>query len=347
MHILGKIVGRLLSIAIILGALAASIYVTRLTYHQPRTDDAAVRANLVGIAPHVSGPIVELYVEDNQEVEAGDLLFVIDPQPFEVELERSKAALLLTQSEVRALSNAVAAATVDVKRLKDESTYAGDHVKRIEQLVGDKFVTQDRFEEARVKQRSAMASLERAQQELARQKNSLAQFGDVNARLKAAEAAVHGVELNLSYCRVRAPFKARVTNLNISIGEYARAGQQVFALVDTRAWYIIANFQETYLEAIRPGMEVEVFLMSYPNQRFHGIVQGLGWAVALDDGSSVGVLPEVKRTVNWVRLAQRIPVRIKLDEPDPDRPYRMGMSAVVTIRGGRNPGDASAGGATP
>jgi multidrug resistance efflux pump len=169
----------------------------------------------------------------------------------------------------------------------------------------------------------------------------------VNARLKAAEAAVQGVELSLSYCRVRAPFKARVTNLNIAIGQYARAGQQVFALVDTRAWYVIANFQETYLESIRPGMEVEVFLMSYPNQRFRGIVQGLGWAVAPDDGNSVGVLPEVKRTVNWVRLAQRIPVRIKLDKPDPDRPYRMGMSAVVTIRGGRNLGDASSGSAAP
>src|SRR5215813_11228282 len=142
-HFLLKVVGRIIGAAILLGAIGASIYVTKLNYRQPRTDDAAVRANLVGIAPHVSGPIVELHVQDNQEVEAGDLLFVIDPQPFEVELERAKAALMLTQSEVRALSNAVAAATVDVKRLKDESTYAGDHVRRLEQLVGDKYVTQD------------------------------------------------------------------------------------------------------------------------------------------------------------------------------------------------------------
>src|ERR671925_1742369 len=140
MHLLLKTLGRLIGTAIVLGALAASVFVTRLSYHQPRTDEAAVRANLVGIAPHVSGPIVELHVEDNQEVEAGDLLFAIDPQPFEVELERARAALLLTQGEVRALSNAVAAATVEVKRLKDESIYAGDQVKRIEQLVGDQLV---------------------------------------------------------------------------------------------------------------------------------------------------------------------------------------------------------------
>jgi multidrug resistance efflux pump len=332
--------------AIILGAIVASIYVTQLNYRQPRTDDANVRANLVGIAPHVSGPIVELNVVDNQEVGEGDLLFVIDPRPFEVELQRAKAALLLTQSEIQALSNAIAAATVEVKRLEDESAYAGDHVKRLGSLVADKFVTPDRFEEAQVRRRSALASLERARQELARQKNLLAQFGDVNARLQVAEAAVHAAELNLNYCRVYAPSKARVTNLNISQGEYAQAGQRVFTLVDTRAWYIIANFQETYLDSIRPGMAVEVYLMSYPNRRFHGTVQGLGWALAPEDGASSGGLPAVQRTLNWVRLAQRIPVRIKLEDPDPEHPYRMGMTAVVTIRGERDNSDAPAGGVT-
>jgi multidrug resistance efflux pump len=299
----------------------------------------------VGIAPHVSGPIVELNVVDNQEVQEGDLLFVIDRRPFAVELERAKATLLLTQSETQALSNAIAAATAEVKRLEDESAYAGDHAKRLGSLVADKFVTQDRFEEAQVKQRSALASLERARQELARQKNLLAQFGDVNARLQAAEAAVRGAELNLGYCRVHAPFKARVTNLNISQGEYARVGQQVFTLVDTRAWYVMANFQETYLDSIRPGMEVDVYLMSYPNRRFRGTVQGLGWAIAPEDGASVGGLPAVQRTLNWVRLAQRIPVRIRLEDPDPVHPYRMGMTAVVTVRGGDNR-DAFAGGVT-
>lgn len=344
--LLRKVVGRIIGLAIVLGAIAAVVHVTRLNYSQPRTDDANVRANLVGIAPHVSGPIVELNVVDNQEVQEGDLLFVVDPRPFEVEVERAKATLLLTQSETQALSNAIAAATAEVKRLEDESTYAGDHAKRLGSLVADKFVTQDRFEEAQVKQRSALASLERARQELARQKNLLAQFGDVNARMKAAEAAVHGAELNLGYCRVRAPFTARITNLNISRGEYARAGQQVFTLVDIRAWYVIANFQETYLDSIRPGMGVDVYLMSYPNRHFRGTVQGLGWAIAPEDGASVGGLPAVQRTLNWVRLAQRIPVRIKLEDSDPEHPYRMGMTAVVIVRGDRDSSGASVAGAT-
>jgi len=114
--------------------------------------------------------------------------------------------------------------------------------------------------------------------------------------------------------------------------------------VDTRAWYVMANFQETYLDSIRPGTGVEVYLMSYPNRRFRGTVQGLGWAIAPEDGASVGGLPVVPRTRNWVRLAQRIPVRIKLEAPDPEHPYWMGMTAVVTVRGERDNGDDSAGG---
>src|SRR5262249_27325736 len=173
---------------------------------------------------------------------------------------------------------------------------------------------------------------ERARRELDRQRQLLAQFGDVNARIAAAQAAVHGAELDLQYCYVRAPFDALVTNLNIAQGEYARAGQQVFALVDRRAWYVLANFQETYLDSIRPGMPVDVYLMSYPSRRFRGTVQGIGWAILSQDARTEGVLPDVQPSLNWVRLAQRIPVRIELEPPDPERPYRMGMTAVVTVR---------------
>ena len=326
-------VGLLLGTAIVVAAVAVGLYVWRITYHQPRTDDAMVRANLVGIAPHVGGPLVELNVVDNQPVKQGDLLFVIDPRPFEIELERSRAALLLTRSEVAAISSAVEAAGAEVTRLEAESSYASEHVKRLEPLLPKQFVTRDKYEESQVNARATLAALTRARQELDRQRSLLSQFGDVNAHIAAAEAEVHKAELNLDYCRVRAPFDAYVTNLNIARGQYALAGQQVFALVDSRAWYVLANFQETYLDSIRPGMPVDVFLMSYPNHRFRGTVQGIGWAVLPQDGGTVGVLPDVKQTLNWVRLAQRIPVRILLEPPPPDRPYRMGMTAVATVLG--------------
>ena len=334
--------GRLIGAAIVLGAIAISAYVWRVTYVEPRTDDALVRANIIGIAPHVGGPIVELDVVDDQQVHQGDVLFVVDPRPFEVALESARAAALLTQSEVAAISRAVQAAAADVTRLEAESAYATDHVKRMEPLLAKKFVTQDKYQEAQVQAHTSINALERARAELDRQRSLLAQFGDVNARQAAADAAVRAAELNLEYCRVHAPFDARVTNLNIALGQYAQAGQQVFALVDTRTWYVLANFQETYLDSIRPGMNADVFLMGYPNHLFHGTVRGIAWAIEPTDGANIGVLPDVKQTLNWVRLAQRLPVRIQLETPDPARPYRMGMTAVVTIRPGASATETAA-----
>ena len=326
--------GRALSVAIVLGAVLLVVWISRNGYRRPRTDDALVRANIVGIAPHVSGPIVELSVVDNQEVAEGDLLFTIDPRPFEVELQRARAQLLLARSEVEGLERAVASAEAELRRLAPEAAFASDHLKRLQGLTADQFVTQDRFEEARVKALASGAALERARADEARQRALLAQFGEVNAHIAAAEAAVRAAELDVGYCQVRAPFPARVTNLNISRGEYARVGEPVLALVDTRAWYVLANFEESYLASIRPGMAAEVSLIGYPARRFHGTVQGIGWAVRPSDDRTVGVLPEVRPTLNWVRFAQRIPVRVRLDPPEPGYPYRMGMSAVVTIVGG-------------
>jgi len=144
---------------------------------------------------------------------------------------------------------------------------------------------------------------------------------------------VRAADLDVGYCQVRAPFDAYVTNLNIAVGEYARQGQRVFALVDNRAWYVLANFSETYMSSIKPGMEADVYLVTYPRRSFRGVVQGIGWATRPDDGETVGVLPAVQRTLNWVRLANRFQVRVRIEERDADHPFRMGTTAVVTIRG--------------
>jgi multidrug efflux system membrane fusion protein len=187
--------------------------------------------------------------------------------------------------------------------------------------------------QARASRAAASAGIDQAHQDRSRAQALLAQYANRNARLAAAEAAVQSAQLDVGYCRVTAPFDAYVTNLNTAVGEYARQGQQIFALVDDRAWYVMANFRETYMASIKPGMTAEVYLMSYPGRRFRGVVQGIGWANHPDEGATVGVLPAVPRTLNWVRLASRFPVRILLEERDPERPFRMGTTAVVTIKG--------------
>lgn len=330
-------IGRILGTAMVLGAAVSTLWVWWLTYRNPRTDDAAVRANVVGIAPAVSGPIADLRVVDNQLVHEGDLLFVIDRRPYVARLEASRAALALAKADLAAQRDAIGAAASALAARSAEEAYAADYLRRVEALLGRGFVTADKVEEARTRLRAATASRESAAKERERAEKLLAQFGDLNARLEAAKAALHSAEIDVGYCSVRAPFEGYVTNLNIAVGQYARTGEQVFALVDNRSWYVMANFRETYLGVIEPGLEADIYLLSYPNRRFHGVVQGIGWAVQPTDATGADGLASVERTLDWVRLAQRFPVRIRLEPPDAAYPYRMGTTAVVTIRGRPRP----------
>jgi multidrug resistance efflux pump len=326
-------VGRLLGIAIVVGTalvIARALYVS---YKRPLTDDATVRADLIGIAPHISGPLTELRVVDNQAVHQGDLLFVVDPRPYEARLAQAEAELRLVEREIEAQRNDIAAAGSTLHERQAEYDYASDYLRRIEPLLSRQFVTEDAVEEARTRRHTASAALARSREELRRATNLLAEYGTFNARRDAAEARVRSARLDVDYCRVRAPFDAYVTNLNIAVGEYAVEGRQIFALVDRRSWYVIGNFRETYLRHVRPGMAVEVYVLNYPRKRLRGEVQGIGWAVQQPDGPTSGLLPPVQPALNWVRLAQRFPVRVRLVDPPDDLPLRVGQTAAVTVLG--------------
>ncbi len=353
------LVGRSLGILIILGAVATGSLVWHINYRNPRTNDAMVRANIVGIAPEVSGRIVDLPVEDNQYVKQGDLLYVIDPRPYQAKLDQARANLLIAEKEVdsrRAASGSAeiaierlehqrAAASAEVSRIEAEDEYLHNYLERLEPLAEKQYVTADQLKQAhsrytasraaladaQAKELSARSAIDEAKSDSRRAVSLIAQVGNVNARIEAAKAAVTTAELDLEYCYVRAPFNAYVSNLNTREGEYAKAGTQIFALVDDRHWYVIASFKETYLKSIKPGNEAEVFLVGYPGKRYRGVVTGIGWANSPDNIKQQGVLPEVQRTLNWVVLASRFPVRIEVKERDPEHPLRMGMTAFVTV----------------
>jgi len=373
---------------VIVIAAAIMVVVTLLQWElRPQTDDATVRANFVGIAPQVNGHIVEIHVRDNQKVNQGDLLFLIDPRPYEIALERARATLALTRKEVDGLKNGAATAfagvskaeaqlnasaadvtrremdpvvaDAEIARLEAQFQHADEHLKRVEPLLPLQFVTTDKVEEARTQRAAALealneakarkraavaslvatraqhiateAALQQARTERARAQDAIGQYEGINARIAAAEAAVHSAELDLNYCRVVAPFSGLVVNMNISNGAFARAGAEVFTLVDTSTWYVVANFRETQLKHISAGAPVDVYLQSHPGKHFRGSVVGLGWAVLPENGTSVGGLPRVERSLDWIRLAARFPVRIKVDNPDDS--FRLGASAVATVSG--------------
>ena len=410
-----RIVGRVLGALIVAGA-AIAVVVTLLQWEtRPQTDDATVRANFVGIAPQVSGHIVDLRVRDNQEVHQGDLLFVVDPRPYEIAVAKARASLALTRKEVDGLRNGLStaeagvarasaqldasaadvvrretdpvAADAEIARLeaqrvaseaalfraRSDLRYAEDYVTRVEQLLPEKFVTEDKVDDARTKRTSAAmaaeqartsvvaidaaldearakkraavaaltatraqhvateAALRQSKSDRAKAEDSIGQLANMNARIAAAEAAVHSAELDLEYTHVRAPFSGRVVNLNISTGAFARTGVEVFTLVDNGTWYVMANFRETQLRHIPAGAPVDLYLQSQPGRRFRGTVVGLGWAVLPENGTSVNGLPRVERSLDWIRLAARFPVRIKVENPDES--FRIGASAVATVHG--------------
>ena len=330
-----RVIGRAIGVLIVLAAIALSVYVTQLYYVYPRTDDAYVRANVVGIAAHVSGPIVQMPIEDNQHVKQGQLLFVVDPRPYQSVVDRAEADLALTNLEIEALADSIRAARSRETQINAELAYDKQYLDRIQPLLKRHFVTANDVFNARSRLEADEAAVASAHSEVSKAQNDLGQYGDINARRKAAEAALYDAKLNLEYCHVLAPFDAYVTNLNITVGQYANEGHEVLSLVDNRTWYVMANFRENFLGRIRPGMRAQVYLLSYPSKRFRGRVQGVGWALYQNNGASVQGLPQVEETLNWVRLSQRFPVRIILESGDPAFPFRMGATAVVTIEGDR------------
>jgi multidrug efflux system membrane fusion protein len=390
--------GRILSGVIVIGVIASGLVVLHDVNHYPRTDDAEILANFIGIAPQVEGPLVRLNVHDNQYVKQGDLLFEIDERPYRYALEKaiSDRATLEGQvsderKKIAALTSAVSvaaanihsaeadvtrsAAAVDqaradvenaeeaVSRVRAEWTYASNNLHRVEPLLAKQFVTVDQVDRARTSEVAQAQALKQAESQLrqaqaalqsvlAQEEHSKSTLTESKAQHEQSQNAVTTLEplinqrgakmsaidtarYNLNNCRVYAPFDARITNLTISEGAYAHVGQQMFVLIDARTWWAVANFREGQLQRIAPGMPADVYVLSKPNERFSGVVDSIGFGVT-PDADVVGRLgeglPDVQRSLNWVHLASRYPVRVRVRNPPPDL-FRVSESAVVVIRG--------------
>ena len=257
----------------------------------------------------------------------------------------------------------VANAEQGVNRAKAEWTYASNNLHRLEPLLSKQFVTVDQVDRARTSEIAQSEALKQAESQLrlaqAALQSALAQYERSGASLDESKAqhqqarhavttleplvnqrgarasAVKDARYNLDNCRVYAPFDARVTNLIISEGAYAHIGQQVFTLIDARIWWAIGNFREGQLRHIAPGMRADVYVLSRPDVRFSAVVDSIGFGVTPDPdviGRLQPGLPDVQRTLNWVHLASRYPVRVRVQNPTPEL-FRVGESAVVKICG--------------
>jgi len=389
--------GTIVSVAIPAATLITGLLVIAQTARYPRTDDAEVFANFIGIAPQVDGPIVTLAVQDNASIKQGDLLFEIDPRPYEYELQRARSGQSTLEGQIvdearriasqqsavgAAQANTVSAkanvdraaaavneaeagvlsAKAELDRAQAELVYTANNFHRIEPLLALQFVTVDQIDQARTsvttrqqvvdQARSqvtlaeahvlsakaqfeqAKAAMQQSHAQLDQSQHSVLTLEPLTAQREGKAANIRTAEYNLNNCRVYAPFDARVTNLTISQGAYAHTGQQVFTLIDTRVWWVVANFRETQLRRVRPGMHADVYVLSHPNVRYDGIVDSVGYGVQPDStlvGRFSPGLPDVQRSLNWVHLATRYPVRVRIEAPETE-PFRLSESAVVIMR---------------
>src|SRR5262245_17275981 len=330
--------GKLVGLGILVAAVALAVYVVYYLDTSPRTDDAFVRADTIGVASQVNGRMLYLRVRDNQAVKQGDVLFEVDPEPYQHQLDRASAALnslekqiMLSQRDVNAQKFAATAARANIGRAEAQAWQAADTLGRIEPLLAKEYVTAEQVDQARTAKRSADAALEVARRDADRAAAAVSGVDALVARLGELRAAVATAEYDLKQTVVRAPFAGRVIDLGVAQGEYAATGRRLFTLIDARNWYVIANFRETQLREIRPGMAAEVYLMSDPSRRFAGTVHSIGFGVFPEDGgASANGLPRVPRSINWVRVAQRFPVRIRVVDPPADL-FRIGASAVALV----------------
>jgi membrane fusion protein, multidrug efflux system len=267
------------------------------------------------------------------------------------------------QASIREAEADVAHSEATLDRVKAESAYAENNLHRLEPLLAKQFVTVDQVDQARTTERASAQSVHEAESQLAlnrahlnsmlaalaqaqasaeqstaqlhQSQSSVLTLDPLVAQRQGRTAAIASAQYNYDHCRIYAPFDARVTNLVISEGAYAHIGQEIFTLIDTRVWWVLANFRETQLKHVQPGMTADIYVMSDPGLRFTGVVESTGYGVTPDPtfwGRITAGLPDVQRTLSWVHLASRYPVRIRIQSPPSDA-IRLGESAVVVIRG--------------
>ncbi len=403
-----KYLPHLLTALVVLVAGLAVLIKYEAYVQNPWTRDGQVRAYVIQVAPRVSGPIVNLPIKDNQFVQAGDLLFEIDPRTFEASLAQARAQLDETGDDVKALEKQVetAEAAVEVSTAAIEGSRASVEVSRAalegaktviaqvessikeidaqiernraelarqESLLPRRATSQKAVDQARTayevsveQKKAALATLLQTEAAVRQSEASLAAsevnvaesvagrleslaslaeaqaklgaIGEANPQVRAALAAVRQAELNLEFTRVTAAVDGYVTNLTIQLGSQAVTDQPSLALIDVGSFWIDGYFRENYIADMRPGDKAFVTLMTYPDTPLEGRVDSLGWGIAQDDGSTgFDLLPNVSPTFEWIRLAQRIPVRIHLDSVPDEVKLRVGTTASVLVMTGTPP----------
>ena len=296
------------------------------------TDNAYVQAGLGQVAPNVGGQVIAVEVRDNQHVSAGQVLFRIDPAPFQAAVDEAEAALADARTQVSALQANFAQGAAELKAAQDQLAYAAREAARQKELLAEGISSQAQYDQARLAAQTAGQGIETSRQKNASVVATLS--GDVGApvgrqpTVRRAQAMLDRARLNLTYTVVRARQEGIVTKVDqLQVGDYVSAAKPVFTLAGTRIW-IEANFKENQLDHMRVGQKATLKIDAFPDLALTGHVA----TFSPGTGNSFALLPPENATGNWVKVVQRLPVELDLDRaPPPGVPLHAGLSVEVTV----------------
>ena len=317
------------------------------------TDDAYITGRIHMVAPKIAGTVASVYVNDNQYVKAGELLLEIKPEDYEVRVAQASTALdaekskqsetehqiELTEKQCEVAKFEVAAASANMEIEKVNMKKAELDFKRAEKLLKMQAVSQEYYDQAKAIYDTSVARLKTAEEELNQalanteiQKTSMKQVKSTlsvkSSMVKQKAAMLQEAKLNLSYAKIYSPADGYITKKSVEVGDQLRPGQPVMTVVPLNDVWVIANYKETQLTRVKPGQRVRIKVDTYPGRRFDGRVD----SIMASTGSVLSMFPPENATGSFVKVVQRIPVKIVLsDTPDPKHPLRAGMSVVPTI----------------
>jgi len=293
-----------------------------------RTDNAYVGANYSTIATQVPGPILNIYVTNNQFVNKGDLLFEIDPHYYNIEVQKAAANLDIIGKEVREIAASVEQAAAVVEQRKAELANQKINTERVVKLADQGVLPAEDKDNAVTALEDAQDIYNAAVASLAEARINLGKLGDENEEIRYAVAQLDRAKLDLFYTKIYAPVSGQVSNCIIYPGQYMEVGTEQFAIINDGEFWVDANYKETQLTDMKVGQRALIEVDMYPGKTFFGEIISISGAA----GTVFSLLPPQNATGNWVKVTQRVPVRIIVKNTDDRYPLRIGTSAYTRVR---------------
>jgi len=318
-----KIVVAAIPIVIVLGAFTYFYF----SDNSRSTENAYINADVINVAAQVAGRVSNVYIKENQNVHKGDALFDIDTAPFEIALKRAQADLALAQQSARQDNAEINVARAQIAQTESDLANARSTLARNKELIAQNFLSQQAADDSQARVQDLEAALNQANAKLNKALSAPPKTEDRGDVLKA-QAAIAQAKLDLEHTHIVATEDGQISNLTLTAGSLVGIGVPLFALIANNSFHIDANFKETELVGIHPGENVDIKIDMYPGQHFKGTVESLSGGT----GTAFSLLPPQNATGNWVKIAQRVPVRVKFAQTDAEHPLRIGATATVTVQ---------------